>query len=365
MITVKCQCGTSFRTKASNASKHLRCRSCGAALEIPEAGSTQPPTAEIPRPKQQWECPNCHQKVDAGRNHCPSCLYHVGSVDEFGGKKRWVVKPTNTRARAAPWAIERSAHHLKCTSFWIREDYRERAAVVTFAMVLFIVFVCPWMRGTEHDPNAPSMIDRSGSFAATLPFTLTLSAATVYLMLAMMFNRTELHISDGRLAVRYPPFPLLRGMSLPTEEITQVFCRRIAHGAGRGREVSYALFAVLNNEVRRKLFHGLPFDEPDVARQLESEIESFLGLADIRVDEIPPEDHRSRFSVQRLCCGLLIVGLLGMVLPIPFIGRDVQALAGFIAFGLAFLGGFGWLMARSSKDQFFGERRNRARRRRQ
>lgn len=160
--------------------------------------------------------------------------------------------------------------------------------------------------------------DRSVSFAAALTI-LGISVPVIYFWAAMGFNHTELRISNGRLTVRHRPFPLRPGVSLPTEAITQLFCARVAHGVdsnGRASHYSFGVFAVLNNTATRKLLDGLSIDEPDVARQLETEIESFLGLRDVNVwnpQQRIAESEKKRILATlgvMVLCGLLGVGVL-------------------------------------------------------
>lgn len=105
-----------------------------------------------------------------------------------------------------------------------------------------------------------------------------------YLTLCMFFNKTFIHITNGKLHVLHQPIPWVKGnRSLDVAEIQQLYVQeKISHNKEGGVNRSYKLRLKKKDESDMLLLN-LPDLEPEQAQRIEERIEHFLGIPDVPV----------------------------------------------------------------------------------
>ncbi|MFM2243409.1 MAG: hypothetical protein RLZ97_2265 [Verrucomicrobiota bacterium] len=103
----------------------------------------------------------------------------------------------------------------------------------------------------------------------------------LYMVIATIFNSTEIRAGTGRLAIKHGPIPWRGNQDISTSEIQQLFCREKISRNKNGTTSSYELEAVLKGNTRKTILKSLT--APEHAIYIEQELEKFLRITDQRV----------------------------------------------------------------------------------
>ena len=174
--------------------------------------------------------------------------------------------------RRAPVALpkgmtfERTLHGMEITRAWFTP--------AAFGLVLFCVlwdgFLVFWYF-TVAKTGAPGI-------AMLLPVVhVVIGLALSYFAAASFVNRTRVSVERGVLRITHAPLPWPGPRGLGTAQIRQLFCKRHVSRGKSGVRISWQLWALSDNESRRKLLSSLELDQ---ALYLEQELEKALGIHD-------------------------------------------------------------------------------------
>ncbi|HYH98930.1 hypothetical protein [Hyalangium sp.] len=153
---------------------------------------------------------------------------------------------------------------------------------------------------------APFGLMMLGIYAATAPadfqkgqilttaFGGLVIAGLNYLLLAVLWNRTEIVVTRATLRVRRGPVPWPGSKEIPTRHILQLHVRENWHQDKRSphrKTRSFSLEALMQGEYSVPLLDG--FKHENELTPLEQEIERWLGLENLPVEEEPPATKAS------------------------------------------------------------------------
>jgi hypothetical protein len=107
-----------------------------------------------------------------------------------------------------------------------------------------------------------------------------------YCTLAGFLNTTTIRIGYGMLEVHSGPVPWGGNLSIPYDEIEQIYCEEKVHHGKNGTSRTYNVMAVCRNKEIKTLLSGLT--DAEQAMYLEQELERFLRITDRAVPgELP------------------------------------------------------------------------------
>jgi hypothetical protein len=152
---------------------------------------------------------------------------------------------------------------------------------------------------------APFGLMMIGIYAATAPadfqkgrilttaFGGLVIAGLNYLLLAVLWNRTEISVTRGTLRVRRGPVPWPGSKEVPTRHIVQLQVRENWHQdkhTPARKTRSFSLEALMQGEYSVPLLEGFKHESELIP--IEQEIERWLGLENPPVEEEPPARRR-------------------------------------------------------------------------
>ncbi len=100
----------------------------------------------------------------------------------------------------------------------------------------------------------------------------------IYTVLAMFLNSTVIRASADAMEVKTGPLKWKGDKQLPSAEVVQLYCMEKVTRGRNGSSSDYRVDAVLRDNRRETLIHGLP--DPDQALFIEQQIEQYLGIED-------------------------------------------------------------------------------------
>jgi len=107
---------------------------------------------------------------------------------------------------------------------------------------------------------------------------LAVGLGLTYVVLTGLLNRTTVTVERETLTVRHAPLPWPGNVSVATDQLDQLYCRRrISHGK-HGPSYSFEVRAVTQEGRKMTLIKGL--ESEDQALFIEQQIESRLGIED-------------------------------------------------------------------------------------
>ncbi|RDH84085.1 MAG: hypothetical protein DIZ80_08105 [endosymbiont of Galathealinum brachiosum] len=116
-----------------------------------------------------------------------------------------------------------------------------------------------------------------------------------YALLVSLLNKTSIRITPYELSIKHFPIPFPGSMNILSENISQIFCTREESSSmsdSAGRKVKFYLNVKMNNDAIQKLL-----TVQSSATQIlfmEQEIENFLGIEDVFVDDVENQLARNK-----------------------------------------------------------------------
>ena len=105
-----------------------------------------------------------------------------------------------------------------------------------------------------------------------------LMVAAGYVLIAALFNHTDIHVTASDLEIRIRPFPWYGKRTIAKTEIAQLFVREKVNEDSYGRiSKSYEIHWIDSSNKRRPLVRGLRVHE---SLYLENRLEEILGIED-------------------------------------------------------------------------------------
>jgi hypothetical protein len=96
--------------------------------------------------------------------------------------------------------------------------------------------------------------------------------------LAGLLNTTTIRARRGLIEIRSGPIPCGGNATIPTDDLTQLYCKEQTSHSKNGTSYSYQVLAVTKANVRKTLLKGL--NEAEQALFIEQELERFLEIED-------------------------------------------------------------------------------------
>ena len=115
---------------------------------------------------------------------------------------------------------------------------------------------------------------------------LSIGLFLIYLILAMIFNRTTISVDRDELKIHHGPLPWRTPKPIPCDAIEQLYVKQKVSHNNNGTSVSYQLHALMTDGKSQKLLDNNQDENTPLA--VERMIEVHLGIDDQRV----AGDHR-------------------------------------------------------------------------
>ncbi|OAI55530.1 hypothetical protein AYO49_01240 [Verrucomicrobiaceae bacterium SCGC AG-212-N21] len=160
------------------------------------------------------------------------------------------------------------------TPFGIEIKHRWFSGVVFFLLPFCLVwngFLVFWYY-IAFQKNAPLAM----KFFPLIHVAVGLGLA--YVVLSLLFNKTTIAASSGRLTVKHGPVPWWGNVELDSSEITQFFCKEKVHRSKNGPRYQYEIWSVHRDATTKKVV-GASLDM-DQALYVEQRLEKALGIQD-------------------------------------------------------------------------------------
>ncbi|MES2594287.1 MAG: hypothetical protein V4662_03070 [Verrucomicrobiota bacterium] len=163
--------------------------------------------------------------------------------------------------------LKHTAHGVVITRYW-----RHRAG-------LLLIPFCPlWVMMFYAFKSLSAGID-DPMITVLIPLThAALGVATVYLLLAMLINRTRITVTSSEVSVTHGPLPWRGEGKVPVGQIDQLFSKEIHRTTHHGLSKRYQVWVALTDGTQSRLVDvGL---EADKALYIEQQIELALHIRD-------------------------------------------------------------------------------------
>ncbi|WP_437672883.1 hypothetical protein [Sorangium sp. So ce131] len=234
MLTVACvKCSRAVSVKELDEDSGFAvCRRCGAMFEIPSADLDE----------AREDLPGLESY---GRISMPPS-YHVSSTS---------LEPT----------VYRESHRRNFEMIWPLEDIGAHRSMNIFLSTLM------WL-GTYVMTTIPKK-EELGIRITFFSMLAIPALITTYLLLISFINRTHLSITNGVLRVRHAPLPWAGNITLPVDDIQQLYCSRTKLGRQR---TFYELVARLKSGNTCPVVSRL--EHPATAMFLQQRVQEALGL---------------------------------------------------------------------------------------
>lgn len=148
-------------------------------------------------------------------------------------------------------------------------------------LVFFLVFFATIWNGFMVFWMAMAFSQGASMMAAFGSIHALVGVGLIYFCTASFINKTDVSVDPNHVKVRHYPVPWPGKKQIPVYQIKQLFNKEHVSRNKNGVRVSYAVYVVTEDGREQKLVSGLTDDNQ--ARFIEREIESILGLEDIRV----------------------------------------------------------------------------------
>ena len=103
----------------------------------------------------------------------------------------------------------------------------------------------------------------------------------LYFMIALLISKTETRVNSDLISIKTVPLPLGFPKSIPSKNVTQIYCKAIRHSGKNGSYTSYEVRAIVENGKEIVMDN---YGYIDDAKVLEKTIEQYLGIKDQAVE---------------------------------------------------------------------------------
>jgi hypothetical protein len=110
---------------------------------------------------------------------------------------------------------------------------------------------------------------------------VVIGAAMTYFVAASFVNKTVIRVSGGVLTIRHGPIPWPGNHSIPTTDLSQLYCTETVIRGKHGCRSIYNVEMLRSDRTKLKLLDNL--QELDQAMFIEQQLEQHLNIADQRV----------------------------------------------------------------------------------
>jgi hypothetical protein len=152
----------------------------------------------------------------------------------------------------------------------------------TPSLIFLVFFCCIWdgFLFIWYGSLVQHGLHGGGIVAFVFPiFHVTAGAVVTYTTVCGFVNRTRISIESGNLVVRHGPLPWPGNRTIPTEDLTQLYCEE---NIGSKGSRSYSLNAMTKSSTKKiSLLASLP--DAEQVLYLEQLLEQRLGLVDVPV----------------------------------------------------------------------------------
>lgn len=151
-----------------------------------------------------------------------------------------------------------------------------------FLVVFLTVFTLIW-NGITWPFFISTLAEGPGFITAFLSIFILVGALVGYATLCVLFNSTEIRVSNRRLTVNHGPLPVPGSVDVDPSNVEQLWVEQsISHNRsndGSSRtSVSYPLYLRLKDGAKKALLRNV--SDSDLSIFLEQQIEEFLGIED-------------------------------------------------------------------------------------
>lgn len=144
-------------------------------------------------------------------------------------------------------------------------------------LFFFLAFFSLFWNGIVWSIALTAILSENYFVILFMSLHLTVGLGVLYYAIALLVNSTEIRVDRRYLSVKHAPLPFPGNCTMPVGRIEQIYCKEKI-GGGRGRSVTYELYAIAEQNQRQKIVKGLPTAEEAIF--LEQEIERFLRIED-------------------------------------------------------------------------------------
>lgn len=179
--------------------------------------------------------------------------------------------------------IEKSSNNLSIFYKW----YSLKAIFITFFTIIWCSFLFFWYSMTG---DAPVFFQLFPIIHVSVGFFLA------YLTVCLYVNTTSIEVTKLQLTIKHYPLPWFGAKTLDIKDVKQVFVReKINRGKKGSVTYTYDLFALLGTGKEIKVISGQWLDlDSDTSKEIEREIEQFLGIQDFQVAGEHQADYKKK-----------------------------------------------------------------------
>ncbi|MGJ8653829.1 MAG: hypothetical protein ACSHX8_11190 [Opitutaceae bacterium] len=159
-------------------------------------------------------------------------------------------------------------------SFIIRRKwFTKKAYFMLFFTICWNSFMVVWM--------TLAFADKEWTMAAFGSLHAGVGVWLIYFTTASFLNTTDILVNHRTLSIQHRPLPWLKPKPIPIESIRQAYTKQHVIKGDDSDEITYRVIVVTQDRREHKLVTNLATE--DQARYIEQEIETILGLEDLRV----------------------------------------------------------------------------------
>jgi hypothetical protein len=221
------------------------------------------------------ECPNCHESVanenvnvQAAVAQCDAC----GDVFSIGQPSAAPEPARPEVSQPKRFEVTDTGNAWNLTFRWLNWQL---AFIGPFAIFWdgFLIF---WY-ATALGGGKPSGFD---IIAVLFPLIhVAVGVGITYYVIALLVNRTVVHLTVDQLQVRHGPLPWWGNKSFDPAHIKQLYCKREFWSSGNDNNMPrYSVNALFLDDTSDKLLSGLA--DPEKARFIERALEKALKIED-------------------------------------------------------------------------------------
>jgi predicted RNA-binding Zn-ribbon protein involved in translation (DUF1610 family) len=226
------------------------------------------------------QCPSCGGKTvftpGSDRFVCPYCGNEQIFRLPMAAAPRYasdlpLERKRLPRPRPREVMVEQRNHGLLLSWRWFSLKY----IPMLFFCIAWDAFLCFWYNIAFRMESTPWIM-------IVFPIAhVAVGIGLTYSTLAGFVNGTTLHLDSQKFMVQYDPMPWYGEVTVPVNELDQLYCKENRSSSDSGTHYSYQLCALLKDGRKLDLVKNL--ESPDLAAYLEQQIETWLCIPDREV----------------------------------------------------------------------------------
>lgn len=169
--------------------------------------------------------------------------------------------------------VDKNTNDLTITYKW----FTLKAIFLIFFCIVWDSFLVFWYS------MAFGMDDAGGWIMKIFPLAhVAVGVGLSYYTLCLLFNKTIISIDHSQIQVKHSPLPWKGNKVVEAENISQLYVKEKISRGKNGTTVSYQINALTPSDKHIKLIGNI-FEEEHIAKNIEKQIEEFLGIEDIPI----------------------------------------------------------------------------------